>query len=122
LSILHDIETKKDIEHLVRKFYDALLEDAEMQEIFKGLDFEKHIPHIVQFWALVLLDEAGYTTNVFDKHLHLPIEEHHFDIWLETFEKVGRELFQGVKIELAIQRAHLIAYTFKNKLKQMGKI
>lgn len=120
-DVLNDIASKSDIEHFVREFYNELLKDAEMQSVFKDLDFEKHIPHIVQFWALVLLDEAGYTTNVFDKHVHLPIKEHHFDIWLSVFETVGRKLFQGEKIELAIQRAHLIAFTFKNKMKQIGK-
>jgi hemoglobin len=70
----------------------------------------------------VLLDEEGYTTNVFDKHIHLPIKEHHFEIWLHAFEKVSRRLYIGEKVELAIQRANLIAYTFKSKLKQMGKI
>ncbi len=119
---LLDITSKTDIEKWIRAFYKELLLNEEMQLVFEGLDFEKHIPHIVQFWALVLLDEEGYTTNVFDKHIHLPIKEHHFDTWLTAFEKVSRQLFTGEKINLAIQRAHLIAYTFKSKLKQMGKI
>jgi hemoglobin len=119
---LIDISSKTDIEKWVRTFYKELLSNEEMQIVFEGLDFEKHIPHIVQFWALVLLDEEGYSTNVFDKHIHLPIKEHHFEIWLQAFEKVSRQLFIGEKVELAIQRANLIAYTFKNKLMQMGKI
>ncbi len=111
-----DIETKADIEHWVRLFYAELLTDAEMKLIFAHLDFEKHIPHIVQFWALVVLDEPGYTTNVFDKHVHLPIKDHHFDTWLNAFENVTKRLYTGAKADLAVQRAHVIAYTFRNKL------
>ena len=70
----------------------------------------------------VLLDEAGYTTNVFDKHLHLHIKKEYFAIWLEHFEKTVNDLFAGEKAEMAKQRAQTIAYTFENKLEQMGKL
>jgi hemoglobin len=110
-----DIKTKSDIELLINTFYEKLLQNPEMKVVFEGIDFKNHVPNIVHFWSFVLLDEEGYKTNVFDKHLHLPIKLHQFDIWLDAFTKTVNELFAGEKAELAIQRATVLTYTFKSK-------
>ncbi|MDI1354349.1 MAG: group III truncated hemoglobin [bacterium] len=112
---MNDITTRADIEVLIRKFYANLFEIEEMKVIFKDIVFEAHVPHIIHFWGFVLLDEEGYRTNVFDKHLHLPIKSHQFDIWLAVFSATVNELFVGEKADLAIQRATTLAYTFKSK-------
>lgn len=118
----HDIRNKEDIELMMRTFYGSLLTNESISPVFANTDFEKHMPHMIAFWSFVLLDEDGYKTNVFDKHLHLDIKEEHFAIWLEHFEKTVNDLFEGEKAELAKLRGQNIAYTFKNKLKQMGKL
>lgn len=116
-----DIRNRADIDLMVRTFYDSLLENESIKPVFDNLNFEAHIPHIVSFWAFVLLDEEGYKTNVFDKHINLPIKEEHFEIWLHHFENTINELFEGEKAELAKLRAQTIAFTFKEKFRQMGK-
>ena len=118
----HDITNKADIELMMRTFYGSLLTNESISPVFANTDFEKHMPHMIAFWSFVLLDEDGYKTNVFDKHLHLHIKEEHFAIWLEHFEKTVNDLFEGEKAELAKLRGQNIAYTFKNKLKQMGRL
>ncbi len=90
-----------------------------MKPPFEGLDFEKHVPHIVAFWSFVLLDEEGYKTNVFDKHVNLPIKPAMFDIWLEVWIKTVDALFKGEKAELAKQRATVLAFTFKSKWEKL---
>ncbi len=110
-----DIQSKADINALIDAFYKELLKIDEIKPVFEGLDFEKHVPQIVHFWSFVLLDESGYTTNVFDKHTHLPIKPHHFDIWLKTFLETVDNLFAGEKADLAKQRAAVLTYTFKTK-------
>jgi hemoglobin len=117
-----DIDTKDKIEQMIRNFYGSLLTNKDIQPVFENTDFEKHMPHMIAFWSFVLLDEAGYTTNVFEKHLHLEIKQEHFAIWLQHFENTVNANFEGPKAKLAIQRAQLIAYTFENKLRAMGKI
>lgn len=112
---MKDIETREDIEKLIRHFYSRLLQIDEMKPPFEGLDFEKHIPNIVHFWSFVLLDEAGYRTNVFEKHLHLPIQASMFDTWLHTWILTVDDFFKGEKAELAKQRATVLAHTFKSK-------
>lgn len=117
-----DIKDKNDIELMVRTFYSSLLKNESIKPVFANTDFEAHMPHMIAFWSFVLLDEDGYKTNVFDKHVHLQIKEEHFGIWLSNFEKTINDLFEGEKAELAKQRAQTIAFTFQMKLKQMGKL
>lgn len=110
-----DINTREDIEVLINAFYNKLLQVDEIKPVFDGINFQLHMPHIVAFWAFVLLDEEGYKTNVFDKHLNLPIKSHMFDVWLEIFTNTISELFIGEKAEMAKQRATSLSYTFKSK-------
>lgn len=118
----HDIVNSADIELLVKTFYSSLLLNEEVKPIFAHVNFEKHTPHIIAFWEFVLLDKEGYSTNVFDKHVNLPLKAEHFAIWLDVFEKTVHYLFEGEKAEMAIQRANTIGYSFQHKLKQMGKL
>lgn len=118
---MRDIESKADIEQLMRSFYGHLLQVPGMAPVFEGIDMEKHLPHIIHFWSFVLLDEEGYKTNVFEKHLPLPIQAPQFDQWLETFTATVNELFAGEKAELAKLRATVLAHTFKSKWGSLGK-
>jgi len=120
--MLHDITTPADVELLVKTFYHTLLQIEAIKPVFINVDVEKHMPHMIAFWEFVLLDKEGYTTNVFDKHVNLPLKEEHFVLWLNAFEKTVHSLFAGEKAEMAIQRAQTIGYSFQSKLKQMGKL
>jgi hemoglobin len=112
---MRDIQSRADIQALIDLFYSRLLKIDEIKVVFEGIDFPAHVPHIVHFWSFVLLDEPGYKTNVFDRHRHLPIKVHHFEIWLSVFNEAVDDLFQGEKAALAKQRATVLAYTFKSK-------
>ncbi|MBL7918703.1 MAG: group III truncated hemoglobin [Bacteroidia bacterium] len=112
---MNDIKSREDITLLINEFYSKLLEIEEIKPVFAGIDFPAHIPHIVSFWSLVLLDEEGYKTNVFDKHINLPIKAHMFDVWLGIWIKTVDILFNGEIAELAKQRATSLTYTFKSK-------
>ena len=116
---MRDIETRADIEALINSFYPKLLLIPEIKVVFEGIDFPKHVPHIVHFWSFVLLDEPGYKTNVFEKHINLPIKAHQFDMWLHVFTNSVDELFRGEKADLAKQRATVLAHTFKSKWVQI---
>lgn len=119
--MIKDITNSLDVTLLVKTFYSNLLLNEDVKHIFADVDFEKHMPHMIAFWEFVLLDKEGYTTNVFDKHVNLPIKKEHFAVWLKTFESTVHNLFLGEKANLAIQRAQIIAYSFESKMQQMGK-
>ena len=93
-----DIQTKEDIGYLVDVFYDRVLKDEKIAHFFAHLNFEKHKPKMVQFWSFVLLDEPGYTTNVFDKHANLHANSADFNEWVSLFHATVNELFEGENI------------------------
>jgi hemoglobin len=112
---MRDIENKGDVELMMRTFYDRLLQLEDMKLVFASIDFDHHLPQIVHFWSFVLLDEPGYKTNVFEKHLNLPIKAPQFDTWLGIFTQTVDDLFAGEIADLAKQRATVLAFTFKSK-------
>ena len=116
---MQDIRTKEDIALLVDTFYDKVLKDDVLRHFFEDLNFDHHKPKMIHFWSFVLLDNTGYTTNVFDKHVHLPLEDRHFDTWTSLFENTVRELFCGEKADTAILRAKTISWSFKEKFKHL---
>jgi len=113
---MSDITTKEDVALLVNTFYGKVLQDESLKPFFATLDFEAHKPHMIHFWAFVLLDEPNYKTNVTEKHINMPLEQKHFDRWLELFYETLDELFAGEKTEMAKQRAATIAWTIGNKI------
>lgn len=112
---MKEITEKKDVQQLVETFYGRVLKDENLAPFFKHLDFEAHMPKMIHFWSFVLLDEPGYTTNVTDKHMHMPLAKEHFDLWVTLFHATIDDLFIGEKAEMAKQRATLIAWTIQNK-------
>ena len=113
-----EITTQDNVDHLVRSFYTKVLKDELLSPHFAGIDLEHHLPRIAAFWALILIDKEGYKGNVFDKHVHLDINNSHFDRWVQLFTQTVDEYFIGEKAELAKQRAKLLQYTFVSKLNQ----
>ena len=113
---MKDIETEEDISRWMHAFYEKLLVDEVTAPKFKDLDLPAHMPRLVQFWAFVLLDKSGYSTNVFEKHIHLHLEKAHFDVWLKYFRATTDEMFKGERAETAKQRVTLLATTFMHKL------
>ena len=113
---MKDIQTKEDITLIVEEFYDRVLKDEKLAHFFAHLDFESHKPKMVNFWSFVLLDEPGYTTNVFDKHANLHANSSDFNAWVALFHSTVNELFEGEKAEAAKFRATTLGFTFGSKL------
>lgn len=117
---MKDISNKEEIHQFVDAFYGKVLKDESLSHFFKTLNFEKHLPKMVDFWSFVLLNETGYTTNVTEKHLNMPLEKRHFDRWISLFNETIDELFSGEKAELAKQRANMIGWTILSKIEKQS--
>jgi hemoglobin len=111
-----DIETKEDIALLIHEFYGKVKMDEKLNPFFTDLDFEIHIPKMIHFWSFALLNEPGYTTNVVEKHLHMPLKDVHFEHWLGLFNETIDSHFSGELANQAKQRAQLIGWTIKSKI------
>ena len=64
----------------------------------------------------MLLGDQTYKGNPLVKHLKLPIEQKHFNRWLELFRETVTENFKGEKAEEAKMRAQSIADIFQYKM------
>jgi hemoglobin len=118
-----DIQTRHDLEKLLREFYGKLLQDPAISYIFidvAKINLEEHLPYLVDFWEQTLFHTGGYRKNVMQLHLDLnakeAITEKHFEIWLATFNAAVDSLFVGENAENAKTRALSIATVMKIKL------
>lgn len=112
---MKEIQSKADVELLIDVFYQKLLKDELVSHFFVHLDLKEHLPKVVQFWSFILLDEAGYSANMMERHARLDLNEASFDRWLKLFHETVDDFFTGEKAELAKQRSSLIAWTMKTK-------
>ena len=112
---MKEIESKEDVELLVDTFYQKLVKDDLVSHFFANLNLPEHLPRVVQFWSFILLDEAGYSANMMEKHARLDLDAASFDRWLKLFHETVDQFFTGEKATLAKQRSSLVAWTMKTK-------
>lgn len=112
----NDITDKLDISLLVDSFYEAVMKDEQLAPWFSNLNFNEHLPRMKHFWAFVLLDESGYTTNVTEKHRHMRLTKELFDRWVNLFHATVDRLFEGEKANLAKERATVLGWTMGSKI------
>src|SRR5512138_834647 len=69
------------IERLVRRFYDAVRDDALLGPIFAAriTDWEPHLQRMFAFWSSVALMSGRYHGQPMAKHMPLPVDARHFD-------------------------------------------
>lgn len=112
-----DIQTPEDIEKMVRRQYQLLLNDADTSPKFAGLDLEHHFPRIIGFWKMILLAQPmAYTGNAFEPHTRLGLQKIHFEKWVHYFETAVNENFEGPQAEKAKNHARLMSMIFRPKL------
>ena len=125
---MKDVETREDIELLVREFYNKVRTNETLGYIFDDImkiDWDYHIPILVDFWETILLDTGSYTRNAMGEHFKvnqkIKLETHHFNTWLELFDSTVDSFFKGDKAELAKKRAHSVAGIMQLKLQQVNR-
>ena len=121
-----DIETRVDIDLLMRVFYERALADETIGYIFSDvakLDLEHHLPIIGDFWETMLFRTGEYAArgrNPMEVHRQLHLKSAfkpvHFSRWLELFVACVDEEFSGPRAEFIKMRAHAIANRFQENL------
>lgn len=113
-----DIETRRDIDDLMNRFYSKAFADETIGYIFKiaELDLKHHLPVIGDFWETLLFGIGDY-----QRHGRSPLQIHallnlktalraeHFRRWLEIFNETVDETFAGDRAGFAKLRAAAIA-------------
>jgi hemoglobin len=105
-----DIETREDIDSLMRLFYGRAMCDPLIGRLFTvvaQLDLAEHLPVIGDFWESTLFGSGVYSRhgrNPLLIHAALDrmesLEPHHFHRWLELFQSSVDESFTGVSQRL----------------------
>ena len=68
---MKDITSREDVELLVRSFYTKVRKNETLGYIFDDvikIDWEHHIPILVDFWETTLLDTNSYQRNAMAEH------------------------------------------------------
>lgn len=111
-----DVLERADIEDIVARFYQAVMNDQIIGYIFTdvaNIDLAHHLPIIVDFWADNLFKEKRYTGNPLRKHLELhqkmPLRAGHFTRWLYLFERAVDAHHEGPNTEHMKRRAQRVA-------------
>jgi hemoglobin len=113
---MRDIETREDIEIIVRQFYTKVQANETLAPFFAHLNWEKHLPTMYSFWSSLLLGEQGYRGNPFQAHVSLALADVHFRTWLRLFKSTVDENYSGSKCDEIKMRAEAIAGVFQHKL------
>lgn len=119
MLIKKDISDINDIRFFVNEFYDRVRADDLLGKIFNdriGDHWQVHLEKMYGFWQSILFGERSYNGRPFPPHMGLPIGEDHFTRWVNLFEAVLNELFQGPVAEEAKLRAKTIAGIFLVKI------
>lgn len=115
-----DIETREDLEKLLKSFYAIAVQDSKIGHHFIDLNLETHLPTIVNFWEKVLFGKPVYFNNPLQIHQTLneksPLTLEHFRHWVEIFSLTIDNLFSGKMAESAKLRARMIAHSLNQRI------
>ncbi|MGO4770798.1 group III truncated hemoglobin [Flavobacterium sp. W22_SRS_FK3] len=114
-----DILNLDDIKLLVNTFYEKVQNDDLIGPIFNEKmmgRWPEHLEKMYRFWQTLLLVEHTYSGSPFPPHKHLPVNQSHFDRWMEIFTTTVDSLFVGKLAEEAKIRAANMAYMFNYKI------
>ncbi|WEK35951.1 MAG: group III truncated hemoglobin [Candidatus Pseudobacter hemicellulosilyticus] len=122
------IQNREDVITLIDAFYRKARKDELIGPIFQeviGSNWDRHMPIMYDFWEGILFHTDQYAGNPMQVHQQLnrriPLQAAHFDRWKQLFLDTTRELFEGPKAELAMQRAVSIATMMQIKLATGGQ-
>jgi hemoglobin len=121
------LQTRNDIEKLVRSFYSKVQKDDVLGPFFNYAiksdeEWEKHYELLTAFWELNLMDKKGFDGNPakahhgIDKAFKSAITTAHFDQWVSLWHKTIDQMFEGEMAEKAKMRAQNMAKGMYKKI------
>lgn len=114
------IESRDDVDFLVRRFYDRVRDHETLGPVFNGIvgDWETHLIHLSDFWEMILL-QTGPGRGKFnptrvhqqvDAEVDHSISQVHFGNWLELWFGTIDEYFEGAHADYAKEHARRMAH------------
>jgi hemoglobin len=122
-----DLDSRENISLFVDQFYQRLLADDQLAQIFvdvAGIDLSIHLPHIKDYWSKLLLGDKQYQRHTMDIHRQLhgkrPLQADDFQRWLALFTDTVDMNFSGESARRAKQVATAIAANMERSLPKQG--
>ncbi len=115
-----DIQSRKEVDFLVRQFYSKVREHERLGPVFEHViqDWPSHLIHLGDFWEMILL-RTGPGAGQFNptkvhqevdfKVEHI-IEQAHFGNWLELWFETIERYFEGPNADYAKEHARRMAH------------
>lgn len=123
-----DIINRQDVELIVNTFYDRVRSNETLGYIFDDVmhtNWDKHLPKMYDFWENILFQTGKYNGRPFPPHVQVnekvTLTNHHFDTWLQLFERTTDDLFEGTKATEIKFRASSIKQIFNGKINYMNE-
>ena len=115
-----DIRSRKEVDFLVRRFYDQVRVHETLGPVFNQIveDWEHHLTHLSDFWEMILL-QTGPGAGKFnptkvhrevDAAVDHSIEQQHFGNWLELWFATIDRYFEGKVAAYAKEHARRMAH------------
>lgn len=122
------MHSRQDIEEIVARFYEVILQDPIVGFIFTDIvkiDLAHHLPIIVDFWADSLFRENQYHGNPLLKHMDIhqkvPLKPGHFTRWLYLFNQAVDENHQGDNAKRMKSKAEMVAKSISAKITEQKR-
>lgn len=114
------IESRGDVDFLVRRFYDRVRAHETLGPVFNQIveDWDAHLIHLSDFWEMILL-QTGPGAGKFnptkvhrevDSAVDHSIEQAHFGNWLELWFATLDTYFEGENADYAKEHARRMAH------------
>lgn len=108
-----NLQSRKDVSHLVTSFYVKVREDATLGPIFNGMisDWDAHLETLTDFWESQLFLKRKYTGDPIkahqktDDYMGNTMTMEHFGIWLNLWFATIDANFSGETAWIAKNRA-----------------
>jgi len=119
----HDVETRDDLERILREFYTQLMSNRKLQPYFDKFReehvLEHHLKDLTDFWEGALFYRGSYRKNVMEIHRKIDegnkLKSDHFEAWLMNFEQAVDKFYDGQNAENMKTRARSIATVMEIK-------
>ncbi|QOR73136.1 hemoglobin [Cruoricaptor ignavus] len=122
------LESRQDIELLVNSFYAKVAKSGIgffFDDVAK-VDWGAHLPKMYSFWETLLFGQMSYKGNPMAAHFPIneavPMEQQHFETWLQLWTETVEENFEGEAADAAIYKAGNIARLMSHKMEMARRL
>jgi hemoglobin len=121
---MKDIETREDVELLIKEFYIKILQNKDLGRFFAEAvkNWDHHQARFVDYWESMIFFNGKYPDSPLKGHIEVDkrfdngFEPAHFELWFRIFEENVDKHFKGEKAELAKDGAKRMAENIYKKM------